>query len=109
MHDLATRLLGQNRLGQQADPVITFDEAAGVVEEEAAIEVAVPGDTEVGAVFLDRPGGGVAVFRQQRVGDAVGEVAIGFVEDADELERQLRCKQVDDQAGAAVAGVDHQL
>src|SRR5690606_39432603 len=72
-------------------------------------DVAVPGDAEVGTVLAHRVDGGLAVLRQQRVGDAVGEAAVRLVVDAHELQRQVRGQQVDDGAGAAVAGVDHQL
>ncbi len=37
------------------------------------------------------------------------ERAIGLVIDLDELERQVRLELVDDQPGAAVAGIDHDL
>ncbi len=60
-------------------------------------------------MFTHRIGGGGAVLRQQRVGNAVGEAAVRFVADADELERQVRGQQVDDRARAAVTGIHHQL
>ena len=43
-----TRLGQQKHLGQQTDDVITFDVLAQLVEEETAIEIAVPGDAQVG-------------------------------------------------------------
>ena len=54
VNDLFARLVGQKRRGQQADDVVALDEIAGFVEEEAAVEVAIPGDAHVGAVRDDR-------------------------------------------------------
>lgn len=109
VHDLAAGVARQDCLGQQADQVVALDEAAGVVEEEAAVEVAVPGNAEIGTVFAHGVGGGGAVLRQQRVGNAVGETAVRLVADADELERQVWCQQIDDGTGTAAVYVDHQL
>ena len=49
MHDARARLALQERLGQQADQVVALDELPVLVEEEAAIVVAVPGQPDVGA------------------------------------------------------------
>ena len=43
------RSLAQQRLGQQRGEEVAVDELARVVDEEAAVGVAVPGDPEVGA------------------------------------------------------------
>jgi hypothetical protein len=105
----APGMLAQQRRRQQPDDVVALDEAAGLVEEEAAVEVAVPGEAEVGAVPAHRLGGGGAVLRQQRIGDAVGKAAVGLMVDLDELAGEMRLQGVDDRAGAAVAGIDHHL
>jgi len=52
----------QLRLGQEPDDVIAFDEAAIFVKEEAAVEIAIPGDAEVGAALLDRIDRRLTVF-----------------------------------------------
>ena len=44
-----TGLGSQNALRQQADDVVALYESTIFVEEEAAIEIAVPGDTQIGA------------------------------------------------------------
>jgi hypothetical protein len=106
---LAAGVARQQGGGEQADQVVALDEATVSVEEEAAVEVAIPGHAEVGTVGAHGIGGGGAAFWQQRVGNAVGEMAVRFVLDADELKRQMRRELVDHQAGAAVAGVDHDL
>ena len=50
VEDRGARLLAQDRLGEQRREEVAVHEAAGVVDEEAAVGVAVPGDAEVGAV-----------------------------------------------------------
>ena len=42
-------LLAQQRLGEQRGEEVAVDERAGVVDEEAAVRVAVPGDAQVRA------------------------------------------------------------
>ncbi|MNZ21307.1 hypothetical protein D3C78_383780 [compost metagenome] len=64
MDDLATRLFLQESFGGQAEDVVTLDECAVLVEQEAAVEVAVPRDANVGVVVLDRIGGGGVICRQ---------------------------------------------
>ena len=107
--DLAAWVLFQEHFGQQADQVVTLDEATLVVEEEAAVEVAVPGDTHVGAVFQQGLAGQLAVFRQQRVGHAIGEVAVWLAVDDDQLQWQLGLEQFDGRADGAVAWVSQDL
>lgn len=109
MDDLAPRLLLEQGRGEQADDVVALDEAAVLVEQEAAIEIAVPGHAEVRAMRLDRIGRGRAHLGQQWVRDAVREIAIGLVMHLDERERQALLDRIDDHAGDAVAGVDDDL
>ena len=98
---------GQNGPGQQADNIVAFNKGAGFVEEKAAVEVAVPGDTEIGAVVTHGVGGYGAVFREQRVGHPVGEGAIRFVLQFNEGKGQYFFQPVDNRPGTAVAGIDH--
>ena len=49
--DLAARLLCEDRLGQQRGDEVAGDELAGVVDEEAAVGVAVVRDAEVGPLL----------------------------------------------------------
>ena len=109
MHHLAARLAAQQHRGQQAHDVIALDETALFVEQETAVEVAIPGYAEVRLVGLDGLDGGRAVLLQHRVRDAVRKCAVRLVVHLDELERQVRLELIDDQAGAAVTGVDDDL
>ena len=47
MHDARARLLLQEGLGQQAHQVVALDELPALIEEEAAVVVAVPGQSHV--------------------------------------------------------------
>ena len=58
-------------------------------------------------MFDNGIGGRCAVFREDRVGHAVREMAIRLVMHFYEFERKVLFEFVDYQAGAAVAGVDH--
>ena len=51
----APGFLLQEHLGQQTDQVVALDERAVLVEEEAAVEVAVPGEADVGAAACAWP------------------------------------------------------
>ena len=95
--------------GQQAHQVVALDEVSLFIEEEAAVEVAVPGQAEVGAMVAHRFGGGLPVLRQQRVGDAMGKSGVRLVVHLDEPEGQMLLQPVEHRAGAAVAGIDHHL
>ena len=80
-----------------------------LVEEEAAVVVAVPGEADVGARAADGIRRGRAVLLEHRIRHAVRERAVGVVIDLDELERQMRLELVDDEAGAAVARIHDDL
>ena len=97
----------EQRLGQQADQVIPLDEAPRLVKEEAAVEIAVPGDADVRACSSDRLGRDLPVLRQQRVGDATGDIAVGLVQHLDEVKREVRLEQIDHLPRPAVARIAH--
>ena len=78
-----------------------------LVEQKAAIEVAIPSDTQIRAVSEYGLAGGRAVLLEQRIGNTVGEVAVGLVMHPDKLERQMRRQRVQRYSRAAVAGVHH--
>ena len=107
--DARTTLLLEEGLREQSHEVVALDEGAVLIEEEAAVEVAVPGEAQVGAVLADGLDGGRAVGLEHRVRYAVREMAIGRVPDLDELERQVRLEQVHERSRPAVAGIDHDL
>ena len=94
---------------QQPHHVVALDKIPVLVKEEAAVEIAVPGDAHVGPVLAHGIDRRRAVLRQQRVGYAVGEIAVRLVMQLDELEGQVRLQQVHHAAGAAIAGIHHDL
>jgi hypothetical protein len=57
-------VLLQKSFGEQADDVVSLDEATVLVEQKTAVEVAVPGDADVGAMLPHGFGSGFAVLRQ---------------------------------------------
>ena len=63
----------QRLLRQKAYQIVALDEVPALVEEEAAIEIAVPGKAEVGARLTHRRGGRFPLFGQQGIRHAVGE------------------------------------
>ena len=63
----------QERLGQQPDQVIALDEAAVLVEEEAAVEIAIPGQADVRAAPAHRLDGAAAIGLDHRIGNAIGK------------------------------------
>src|SRR4029079_1075823 len=95
--------------GEQTDDVVALDERAALVEQEAAIVVAVPGAAAIGAMPLGPLDRRDPVRLQHRIRHAVRERAVRRMIDLDELERQMRLELIDDQPGAAVAGVDDEL
>ena len=107
--DLGAGMPDQQGFRQQPNQIITLDETTRFIEEETAVEITVPGQPQVGPMFAHRLCRGIPAFRQQGIGNTVREGTIRLVVDFDELERQVRLQGIDDRAGAAVAGVDHDL
>ena len=79
VNDPGSRVLLEKGLGQHAHDVVALDEGALMIPEEAAVEVAVEGHAKVRAGFPH----GLARHRllvvKERVGNAVGEGAVGGV------------------------------
>ena len=73
--------------------------------KEAAIEIAVPGQPEIRSMFAHCISSGRAIFRQQRVGNAVGKAAIRCVIHLHELEWKMRGQQINYGTRAAIACV----
>ena len=90
--DLGARVLGEERFREEAYHIITLDEAALFVKEEAAVEVAIPCHADICMLLAH-----------------VREVAVRLVVDLDEVERELLLERVDDRAGRAVACVRDDL
>ena len=77
--------------GQQAHDVVALDELAALVEEEAAVEVAVPGDADVGPAIAAPPALVTARFSgSSGFGTPLGKRAVRLVLDLDEPEGQVR-------------------
>ena len=95
--------------GDQPHQVVALDKSSLFVEEKAAVEVAVPGQAQVGAMFPHRFGRDPAIFRQQGVGHPLGKSRVRGVADLDEPEGEVGLQGVEHRPGAAVAGVHHHL
>ena len=102
-------LLVEHRLGQQRGHEVPVDECALLVDEEAAVGVAVPGDPEVGALVDDLAHDELPVLGQQRVGLVIGEVAVGLEIGLDEVEPEPLQDRSDHRARHPVAAVDDDL
>lgn len=79
------------------------------INKEATVEVPAPSNAKVGAAATHYLSRGCAIFRQQRIRNAVRKTTVRFVMDTDELKRKVRRQLVDHQIGPAVAGTDHDL
>jgi hypothetical protein len=101
--------LGEEVLGQDGGEEVAVDEAPRVVDEEAAIGVAVPRDPEVGPGLVHLVDDEAAVLLEQRVGLVVGEVAVGLPVGRDEVDPEALEQRADHRAGHAVAAVDDHL
>ncbi|GDU50019.1 hypothetical protein ExPUPEC61_01723 [Escherichia coli] len=114
MDDLRAGIFFEERFCQQTDNVVAFNKLPFFVKQEAAVKIAIKGNTHIRAVFDDRIAGVVAAFRQQRVRNSVGEIAVrrvvhfdqfhwcaeGFKAGFNGVHHRTRC---------AIPGVDHQL
>src|SRR5690606_5241040 len=105
-HDFRAGLLAQEGFSQHADDVVTLDELAVLIEEKAAIEIAIPGDTQISVMRFYGINRRRAIFFQQRIRNTVREFAIRLVMHLDEFERQKFFDTIDHQTGAAIAGID---
>ena len=86
MDHLAAGMPFQDARSEQPDDVVTLDERALLVEQEAAVEVAIPGDTDIRSVREQRVGRGLSVVGEKRVRNAVREAAVRFMVNFDEFE-----------------------
>ena len=69
-------MLEEQRLGEQRGDEVAGHELAVLVDEEAAVGVAVPGDAQIGLLGHDPRADLAAVLLEQRVGRMVGEGAV---------------------------------
>ena len=90
VEDRRPRVLVQQRLGEQRRDEVAGHELAVLVDEEAAVGVAVPGDAEVGLLGQHALADLAAVLFEQRVGLVVGERAVDLEVHLDALDRRVR-------------------
>ncbi len=103
------RIFREQRLGQQRREEVAVDEPAGLVDEETAVGIAVPGDPQVGAGGEHSVDDELAVLREQRVGLVLGEVPVGRPAGLDQLEPEVLQQRSGDRPGHPVAAVDDDL
>ena len=83
MEDLAARLLGQQLHGQQTDNIIALNKIALGIPEKTAVKIAVPGNAYIGAMLAHQSSGLFPFFREQGIGNAIGEGAVRLVKGLD--------------------------
>ena len=111
MDDRGPRLLRQKRLSQQTHDVFARNETPRVIEQKAAVEIAVPGNAHIRPCGDNRRSGGGLVFGQQRIGNTVRKRPIRVVMHPHKAQRcpprlQRRGYGIKGRAGGTVAGVD---
>ena len=105
---LAAALAAEDRLREQRRHEVARHELAAVVDEEAAVGVAVVGDAEVRALLARLPDDELAVLRQQRVRLVVRERPVRLEVAAHDVEhRQPLEHRRQHRARHAVRRVDH--
>ena len=109
VEDLRAGVLEQQRLGEQRGDEVAGHELAVLVDEEAAVGVAVPGDAQVGLLGHHALADLAAVLLEQRVGRVVGERAVDLEVHLDAVERRAVEHQRRELAGDAVGRVHDDL
>ena len=107
MHDNFTRMPTQHLDAEQANHVIAFDETPIMVEQKTAIEIAIPGNTDIGSMLRDRIDRRFSTFEQHRVGNAVRKSAVGLMLNFNKFERQNGLEEIDDRTSTAIARINH--
>ena len=105
--DLRARALLEHRLGEERGHEVARDELAGVVDEEAAVGVAVEGRAEIGSVLAHLADHELAVLGQERVRLVVRERAVGLEEVRDGVDRDPLEDRRHHDAAHAVRRIDH--
>ena len=105
--DLRARALLEHRLREERGHEVAGDELAGVVDEEAAVGVAVEGRSEVGLVLAHLADHELAVLGQERVRLVVRERAVGLEEVRDGVDRDPLEDRREHDAAHPVRRVDH--
>ena len=105
--DLRARVLLEHRLGEQGGDEVARDELAGVVDEEAAVRVAVERRAELGLVLEHLADHELAVLREEGVRRVVREGAVGLEEVRHGVDRDPLQHRRQHHAGHPVRRVDH--
>ena len=106
--------LVQECLAQQPHDIFARHEPAQMVEQETAVEIAIPSHPEISFRFPHSPCRGGPVFRQHGVGHTLGKAGIGRMVDAGEAQvcpprRQIRRDGIKRRPRRAVARVDQNM
>ena len=105
--DLRARFLLEHQRREQRGDEVAGDELARVVDEEAAVGVAVEGDPEVGALLERLRDDELAVLGEERVRLVVREGAVRLEVAGHGLDRQALEHRRQHRPGHPVGGVDH--
>ena len=100
MHDLRARRCPEKCLSHEANNVVSFNKLSFFIKEEASVTIAVPCYSQISMVFKHRLGGNSSVFRENRIGNAVGKRTVRFGEHGHEFDRQSGLEFVEDWARA---------
>jgi hypothetical protein len=103
-------VLCKERLGEQRREEVAGDERTGVVDEEAAIGVAVPRDAEIRAARAHPLDDQLPVLGQKRIGLMVGKVPVGRPTGLDQIKAAEAVEQrTDHRSRHPVPAVHHHL
>jgi len=109
IEDRRAGIPGEQCLGEQRGDEVAGNELTCLVDEEAAVGVAVPGDAEVSPLGDHALADLAAVLLEQRVGLVVGERPVDLEVHQHRLERRPGEDQGCEPAGDAVRRVHHDL
>ena len=105
--DGSARLFLEDLAGQHERQDVAHDHAAQVVHDADAIGVTVEADADVGSRLQHLGLQGHQVLLHRRVGMVVGEVAVHFAEERDDLAAQLLQLLASEERSSGVGGIQH--
>ena len=109
MHYPLTLVFRQKSLCQKAYHIIAFDKIPLFIKEKASVKIAIPGNPQISSLTLHRLNGRMAIFRQQRIWYAIGEISIRLMIYLDKSKGQIFFQPVQNRSGRAIATVYHNL
>ena len=107
INDLRARILLEERLRQKAHHIIALNEACLLIEQEAAVKIAIPGHAEIRMALAHRLGRSLAVLLQDWVRHPVRELPVRLIVYLDQFARQILLQRVHDWPRRAVARIGH--